>query len=88
MPIGGLTEKLMAAERAGIRRVLIPKENERNLADVPKEILDKLEVIPVTDLKQVIREAMHMELPTPTKPFLELSRQSAADEKKEKEENA
>ena len=88
MPIGGLTEKLMAAERAGIRRVLIPKENERNLADVPKEILDKLEVIPVTDLKQVIREAMHMELPTPTKPFLELSRQSAAEEKKEKEENA
>ncbi|MEE3378398.1 MAG: endopeptidase La, partial [Lachnospiraceae bacterium] len=46
LPIGGLPEKLMAAERAGIRKVLIPKENVRDLEDVPEEIKEKLEIVP------------------------------------------
>ncbi len=63
LPIGGLPEKLMAAERAGIRDVLIPKDNVRDLEDVPAEIKDKLHIIPVQTVTEVIREAMHIRLP-------------------------
>ena len=54
MPIGGLPEKLMAAERAGIKKVFIPKENVVDLKDVPTEVKDKLELIPVVDVKEVL----------------------------------
>ncbi len=55
MPIGGLPEKLMAAERAGVKKVLIPAENEDDLRDVPEEIRNKLEIIPVKDVAEVFR---------------------------------
>lgn len=54
MPIGGLPEKLMAAERAGVKKVFIPKENMDDLKDVPKEVKDKLEIIPVSQVKDVL----------------------------------
>ncbi len=54
MPIGGLPEKLMAAQRAGITRVLIPEENVDDLKDVAKEVKDKLEIIPVHTVEQVL----------------------------------
>ena len=57
MPIGGLPEKLMAAERAGVKTVLIPYENEEDLRDVPEEIKGKLEIIPVRDVAQVLKIA-------------------------------
>ena len=63
LPIGGLPEKLMAAERAGIRKVLIPKENVRDLEDVPEEIKEKLEIVPVSQVKEVIRHALRLRLP-------------------------
>ena len=50
--IGGLPEKLMAAQRAGVRQVLIPADNEDDLQDVPKEVLEQLEITPVQDLNQ------------------------------------
>ena len=53
-PIGGLPEKLMAAERAGVKTVFIPKENEEDLRDVAKEVLEKIEVIPVSNVEQVL----------------------------------
>mgnify|MGYP002857812725 CR=1 FL=1 len=56
MPIGGLPEKLMAAERAGIKTVFIPKDNERDLKDVAKEVLDKLEIIPVSEVAEVLKK--------------------------------
>ncbi len=58
LPIGGLTEKLLAAKRGKITRVLIPKENERNLKDVPEPILSSLEVKLVDDVDQVLEEAL------------------------------
>ena len=64
LPIGGLQEKLMAAQRAGIQTVLIPKENEKDLEDVAKEVLDALEIIPVSTVEDVILHALHMDLPT------------------------
>lgn len=57
LPIGGLPEKLMAAERAGIRRVLIPQENVRDLEEIPQEVLQSLRIIPVKTAEDVIREA-------------------------------
>ncbi len=70
LPIGGLPEKLMAAERAGIRTVLIPKDNEKDLEDVPEEIKNKLEIVPVQTVREVIRHTLHIRLPERNeKPF-------------------
>ena len=55
-PIGGLPEKLMAAQRAGVRKVFIPEENEDDLRDVAQEVKDQLEIIPVSEASQVLRE--------------------------------
>ena len=53
-PIGGLPEKLMAAQRAGITKVFIPKENVEDLRDVPDEVKEKLELIPVSEVTEVL----------------------------------
>ena len=58
LPIGGLKEKLLAAHRRGIARVLIPKKNVKDLEDVPAYILDALEVIPVDHMDRVLKEAL------------------------------
>lgn len=55
MPIGGLSEKLMAAARAGIKKVFIPEENEDDLKEVAKEVLDELEIIPVKRVEDVLK---------------------------------
>ena len=54
MPIGGLPEKLMAAARAGIKKVFIPEENNDDLKEVAKEVLDELEIIPVKKVEDVL----------------------------------
>lgn len=53
-PIGGLPEKLMATQRAGVKTVFIPKENEDDLRDVASEVLEQIEVIPVSSVEQVL----------------------------------
>ncbi|MZD09745.1 endopeptidase La [Streptomyces sp. SID5785] len=58
LPIGGVKQKLLAAHRAGITTVIIPKRNEPDLDDVPAEVLDKLDVHPVTDVRQVLELAL------------------------------
>ena len=55
-PIGGLPEKLMAASRAGIQTVFIPNENEDDLDEVPQEVRDKLAIIPVSDVTEVLEK--------------------------------
>lgn len=55
MPIGGLPEKLMAAARAGIKKVFIPDENKDDLKEVAKEVLDELEIIPVKRVEDVLK---------------------------------
>ena len=57
MPIGGLPEKLMAAQRAGVKRVLIPEENTDDLRDVAEEVKQELEIIPVHQVQDVLRLA-------------------------------
>ncbi|MEU6734392.1 endopeptidase La [Streptomyces physcomitrii] len=58
LPIGGVKQKLLAAHRAGITTVVIPKRNEADLDDVPAEVLDKLDVHAVTDVRQVLELAL------------------------------
>ena len=56
MPIGGLPEKLMAAARAGVKKVFIPKENVRDLSEVPQEIRDQLKIVPVQKVMEVLEK--------------------------------
>jgi len=61
LPIGGLKEKLLAAHRGGLETVLIPHENEKDLAEIPKNIKDKLNILPVKWIDQVLQHALqHM----------------------------
>jgi ATP-dependent Lon protease len=64
LPIGGLKEKLLAAHRGGITTVLIPQENEKDLAEIPKNIKDKLTILPVKWIDEVLQHALH-HLPVP-----------------------
>jgi ATP-dependent Lon protease len=61
MPIGGLPEKLMAAVRAGVKTVFIPKDNQDDLKDVPEEIKNELTIIPVQYAEQVLEKAVKSE---------------------------
>ena len=63
MPIGGLKEKLLGAARAGITKVLIPKENVQDLKEVPQSIKEQIEIIPVETVEEVLKETLDMELP-------------------------
>jgi len=64
LPIGGLKEKLLAAHRGGIEKVLIPKESEKDLAEIPKNIKDKLTIVPVKWIDEVLEHALtHMPVP-------------------------
>jgi len=64
LPIGGLKEKLLAAHRGGMTTVLIPDENEKDLVDIPKVILKKLKIHPVSTIDEVLELAL-TELPKP-----------------------
>jgi ATP-dependent Lon protease len=58
LPIGGLKEKLLAALRAGIKTVFIPKENEKDLAEIPDNVKKGLELVPVNHVDEVIGRAL------------------------------
>ncbi|AJY76041.1 endopeptidase La [Paenibacillus beijingensis] len=58
LPIGGLKEKSLAAHRAGITKVLIPKDNERDLRDIPDSVRSDLEFVPVSHMDEVLRHAL------------------------------
>ncbi|MEM1004591.1 MAG: endopeptidase La [Pseudomonadota bacterium] len=61
MPIGGLKEKLLAALRGGIKTVLIPEENEKDLAEIPDNVKEGLEIIPVEHVSEVLQHALKQE---------------------------
>ncbi|MDC0336750.1 endopeptidase La [Alphaproteobacteria bacterium] len=58
LPIGGLKEKLLAAQRGGLKTVLIPKENEKDLADIPDNVKGALEIVPVAMVDEVLSAAL------------------------------
>ena len=72
LEIGGLKEKLLAALRGGIKTVLIPYDNAKDLADIPDEIKGGLEIIPVKHVDEVLKYAL-------TKPLIPIEWDDAAD---------
>jgi ATP-dependent Lon protease len=58
LPIGGLKEKLLAALRAGIKKVMIPEENAKDLADIPENVKSEMEIIPVARMDEVLHHAL------------------------------
>ena len=68
LPIGGLKEKLLAAHRGGITTVLIPHENEKDLEEIPKNIKDKLTIVPVRWIDEVLEYSLqNLPVPKPKK---------------------
>jgi ATP-dependent Lon protease len=63
LPVGGIKEKILAAHRAGIKKVILPKENERDLQDVPEDVRGELVFVPVETVEEVLKEALGIELP-------------------------
>jgi len=61
LPIGGLKEKVMAAHRFGVSTVLFPKENERDLEEIPADIRADLQLVPVERVEDVLFRALHPE---------------------------
>ncbi len=57
LPIGGLKEKLLAALRGGVKTVIIPEENAKELAEIPDEVKNKLEIVPVSQMDDVLKIA-------------------------------
>ena len=72
LPIGGLKEKLLAALRAGTKTVLIPKENEKDLAEIPDNVKEGLELISVESVDDVLKVAL-------TKPLIPIEWDEAAE---------
>jgi ATP-dependent Lon protease len=63
LPVGGIKEKVLAAHRAGIKKVILPRENERDLQDVPEDVRNELVFVPVMTIEEVLKEALNIELP-------------------------
>ena len=65
LPVGGIKEKVLAAHRAGIKKVILPKENERDLEDVPEDARNELKFVPVETVEEVLKEALDIDLSRP-----------------------
>ena len=63
MAIGGLKEKILAAHRGGIKMIICPKENDKDLKDIPKEVMKELKVILVDHVDQVLINALDIKSP-------------------------
>ena len=63
LPIGGVKEKLLAAHRAGVTNLILPRDNEKDLADIPKNVLDVLDVHLVSTMDEVLKLALAGPLP-------------------------
>ena len=63
LPVGGIKEKVIAAHRAGVKQVILPKENEKDLEDVPEEVRNDLTFVPVESVEEVLKAALGIDLP-------------------------
>jgi len=69
LPVGGIKEKVLAAHRAGIKKVILPKENERDLDDVPEDARNELKFVTVETVEEVLEEALGIDMPRPVASF-------------------
>ena len=63
LPVGGIKEKVLAAHRAGIRKIILPKENVRDLQDVPEDVRSEIAFVPVESVEEVLKEALGIGMP-------------------------
>ncbi len=78
LPIGGLKEKILAAHRAGYKKILLPKDNERDLKEIPESVRNDMEFVPVSHMDQVLLHALvdhndHKELKQHQEHHIEIS---------------
>lgn len=78
LPIGGLREKVLAAQRAGLKRVIMPRENEADLDELPQETRDELTFVPVDSIQEVLANAFEGNALAPRRRTASLERQAAA----------
>ena len=71
LPIGGVKEKVLAAHRAGVTTIILPKDNEKDLADIPKNVLDTLKIYMVETMDEVLKTALEGPLPSAPPPAAE-----------------
>jgi len=64
LPIGGVKEKVLAAHRAGVTNIILPRDNEKDLADIPKNVMDTLDVHMVSTMDEVLKIALAGPLPS------------------------
>ena len=89
LPIGGLKEKLLAAHRGGIKTVMIPEENVKDLAEIPDNVKNQLEIIPVRWIDRVLEVALqHMPTPLSDEEVARLAAESVANAKKATDESS
>ncbi len=84
LPVGGIREKVLAAHRVGLKKIIIPKRNTKDLIDVPKQVLSELEITPVEHMDQVLEIALSNQ--APKRKSTRLLRRLAEEIKKEEEE--
>jgi ATP-dependent Lon protease len=65
LPVGGIKEKVLAAHRAGIKKVILPKENKRDLDDIPEDVRNELTFVTVETIEEVLKEVLDIDLPGP-----------------------
>jgi ATP-dependent Lon protease len=65
LPIGGIKEKVLAAHRAGIEKILLPEENEKDLNDIPEDVKKQLIFIKIYKVEDLIKETLDLDLPKP-----------------------
>jgi ATP-dependent Lon protease len=78
MPVGGIKEKLLAAHRAGIKQVLIPEKNRRDLDDVPQDVKDELKITLVSAMEEILPLVLQPPKVTPSIPPPEATEDAAA----------
>lgn len=69
-PVGGIKEKVLAAHRAGIRRIILPAQNEGDTEDIPEDVRKELEIIPATRVNDVLQAALGEPSDDKAKPFV------------------
>ena len=69
-PVGGIKEKIMSAHRAGIRRIVLPAQNEADIEDIPEDVRKELEIIPATRISDALNATLEKEVAEPDRPYV------------------
>ncbi len=79
LPVGGIREKVLASHRAGLKKVIIPARNEKDLEDIPKSVLKEMELVFVKHMDEVLPVALHAPKPETKSPRRKAQKKTASD---------